>query len=98
MSLLSKRYNEISPEPVRLVAVPAEQRILENGLAAASRESVEHGRELFGRDRTLRHGAETVALLIWEASDLKINGQPLTDQSERAVFGASSSDPVKSVE
>lgn len=89
LSLLSKRYNEISPEPVRLVAVPAEQRILDK-LAWPLR----HAKASYMVGNYLAvialcgMVAEMVALLIWEVSPLQINGQPLTDQSERAVFGS----------
>lgn len=89
LSLLSKRYNEISPEPVRLVAVPAEQRILDK-LAWPLR----HAKASYMVGNYLAvialcgMVAEMVALLIWEVSDLKINGQAMTDQTERAVFGS----------
>jgi hypothetical protein len=73
LSLLSKRYNEISPEPVRLVAVPAEQRILDK-LAWPLR----HAKASYMVGNYLAvialcgMVAEMVALLIWEVSDLKI--------------------------
>lgn len=86
---LVRRYNEISPEPVRLVAVPAEERMLDK-LAWPLR----HAKASYMVGNYLAvialcgMVAEMVALLIWETAEVKINGQSMTVESERALFGS----------
>jgi len=90
LDVLAKRYQEISPEPVGLVAVPAEQRILDK-LAWPLR----HAKASYMVGNYLAvialcgMVAEMVALLIWETGDVRINGEPVTREREAALFGSS---------
>src|SRR5438128_2592602 len=84
---LVKRYREISPEPVSLVAVPAEQRILDK-LAWPLR----HAKASYMVGNYLAvialcgMVAEMVALLIWETAE-KTDGLPTTAHHGRRRKG-----------
>ena len=82
------RYQEISTEPVRLVAAPAEDRILEKLVwpLRHAKASFMLGNYL-GTVSLCGLVAEMVAILLWEMASVQINGQKMTEKDEKALFG-----------
>jgi hypothetical protein len=83
------RYKEISTEPVRLFLAPAEQRILDKLVWP-----LRHAKASYMVGNYLSvialcgMVAEMVAILLWEIADRQLNGQPMTNQDEKALFGS----------
>lgn len=85
---LAKRYKEIAKEPVQLFAVPAEQRILDKLIwplrhAKASYVLGNH----VGTIALCGMVAEMVTMLLFDLASVQINGQPMDDKRQEAVFG-----------
>jgi hypothetical protein len=87
---LIKRYKEISTEPVRLFAVPAEPRILEKLVWP-----LRHAKASYVLGNNLAVVAlcgmvsEMVALLLWQITEASLNGRPMTTEDEASLFGSS---------
>ena len=85
---LVARYCEIGTEPVRLVAAPAEERILDKLIWP-----LRHAKASYMVGNYLAvialcgMVAEMVALLLWEVSVVQLNGRLLSDDDEKALFG-----------
>ena len=83
------RYKEISTEPVRLFLAPAEQRILDKLVWP-----LRHAKASYMVGNYLSvialcgMVAEMVAILLWEIADQQLNGQLMTNQDEKALFGS----------
>jgi len=85
---LLARYRQISTEPVRLFAAPAEQRILDKLIwpLRNAKSSFMVGNYL----ATISLSgmvAEMVAILLWESTDSQINGRTMTKDDENHLFG-----------
>jgi len=87
-SALVKRYKEISSEPVRLFAAPAEDRILDKLIwpLRHAKASYMVGNYLAVISLCGMVG-EMVALLLWEAAGVEVNGREMSDDDEKALFG-----------
>lgn len=86
---LLKRYRQISTEPLRLSVAPAEQRILDKLIwpLRNAKSSYMVGNYL----ATISLSgmvAEMVALLLWQITDLQINGRSMTKEDEKLLFGS----------
>ena len=87
---LIKRYKQISTEPVRLFAVPAEPRILEKLIWP-----LRHAKASYVVGNNLAVVAlcgmvsEMVALLLWQLTEASLNGRLMTTEDEAALFGSS---------
>jgi hypothetical protein len=87
-SLIS-RYKEISTEPRKLSIAPAEQRILDKLIWP-----LRHAKASYMVGNYLSvialcgMVAEMVAILLWETVDAQLNGKPMQDEDERAIFGS----------
>ena len=85
---LVERYKEIGSEPVALAVVPAEQRILDKLVWP-----LRHAKASYMVGNYLAVIAlagmvgEMVALLRWEAAEVSLNGRPMSDAEEKALFG-----------
>jgi roadblock/LC7 domain-containing protein len=89
---LLARYREISTEPVRLFAAPAEQRILDKLIwpLRNAKASFMVGNYL-GTISLSGMVAEMVAMLLWEITEItdsKINGRPMTKDDEKLPFNS----------
>ena len=86
---MASRYREIASEPVRLIAAPAEQRILDKLVWP-----LRHAKASYMVGNYLAvialagMVAEMVALLRWEVAEIFLNGQPMTPETEKAMFGS----------
>ena len=86
---IATRYREIASEPVRLFAAPAEQRILDKLVWP-----LRHAKASYMVGNYLAvialagMVAEMVALLRWEVAEISLNGQPMTPETEKAMFGS----------
>jgi hypothetical protein len=87
---LVERYKQISTEPVRLFAAPAEPRILEKLVWP-----LRHAKASYIVGNNLAVVAlcgmvsEMVAVLLWQLTEANLNGQPMTSEDEAALFGSS---------
>jgi hypothetical protein len=87
---LVERYKRISTEPARLLAAPAEPRILEKLVWP-----LRHAKASYVVGNNLAVVAlcgmvsEMVALLLWQLAKANLNGQPMTAEGEAALFGRS---------
>jgi len=85
---LVARYKEISTEPVRLFAAPAEPRILEK-LVWPLRHA--KGSYVIGNYLAVialsGMVAEMVAILVWELGEATIGGHPMNAAEQKALFG-----------
>jgi hypothetical protein len=85
---LVARYKEISSEPVRLFAAPAEDRILDKLIWP-----LRHAKGSYMVGNYLAVIAlcgmvgEMVALLLWDASEVQLNGRLMSIDDEKALFG-----------
>jgi hypothetical protein len=85
---LVSRYREISAEPVRLFAAPAEDRILDKLIWP-----LRHAKASYMVGNYLSvialcgMVAEMVALLTWEIAEVQLNGRELSEADEKAIFG-----------
>lgn len=85
---LVTRYQEISAEPVRLFAAPAEQRILDKLIWP-----LRHAKASYMVGNYLAvialcgMVAEMLALLLWEVSEVQLNAREMSDDDEKALFG-----------
>jgi hypothetical protein len=87
---LVARYKEISTEPVRLFATPVDER-LDDKLVGPLR-SAKASYMLGSYVATIALCglvAEMLALLMWEMSAVTLNGDPITPEAERSLFGSS---------
>jgi hypothetical protein len=86
---LVNRYREISAEPVRLFAAPAEDRILDKLIWP-----LRHAKASYMVGNYLAvialcgMVAEMVTLLMWEIAEVQLNGRDLCESDERALFGS----------
>jgi hypothetical protein len=87
---LVDRYKRISTEPVRLLAAPAEPRILEKLVWP-----LRHAKASYVVGNNLAVVAlcgmvsEMVAILLWQLAEASLNGRPMTAADEAALFGSS---------
>jgi hypothetical protein len=90
LSALVERYREISAEPVRLFAAPAEQRVLEKLVWPLRHAKVAYmfGNYL-GTIAMCGLVAEMVALFLFEIGEIRVNSKPLTEKGQRELFGRS---------
>lgn len=85
---LVARYKEISTEPVRLFAAPAEPRILEKLVWP-----LRHAKGAYVVGNYLAVIAlsgmvtEMIAVLAWELGEATLGGHAMTDAEEKALFG-----------
>ena len=86
---LVRRYREISTEPVRLFAAPAEPRILEKLVWP-----LRHAKASYIVGNYLAVIAlsgmvsEMVAVLLWQLTNPTIGGRPMSENDQAAVFGS----------
>ena len=86
---LVNRYKEISSEPVRLFAAPAEDRILDKLIWP-----LRHAKASYMVGNYLAvialcgMVAEMVTLLMWEIAEVSLNGRAMLEADERALFGS----------
>jgi hypothetical protein len=87
---LVERYKTISTEPVRLLAAPAEPRILEKLVWP-----LRHAKASFVVGNSLSVVAlcgmvsEMVAVLLWQLTEVNLNGRAMTVEDEAALFSSS---------
>jgi len=85
---LVARYKEISTEPVRLFAAPAEPRILEK-LVWPLRHA--KGSYVIGNYLAVialsGMVAEMVAILVWEIGEITLGDHPMATAEQKALFG-----------
>jgi len=88
LNSLVTRYKEISTEPVRLFAAPAEPRILEK-LVWPLRHA--KGSYVIGNYLAViaLSGivSEMVAILVWELGEVMLGGHPMTIAEQKSLFG-----------
>ncbi len=83
------RYREISTEPGRLIFAPAEQRLLDKLVWP-----LRHAKASYMVGNYLATLAlcgmvgEMVAILLWEIADRQLNARVMTEEDEKAIFGA----------
>ncbi len=86
---LIARYKEISTEPVRLFAAPAEPRILEK-LVWPLRNA--KGSYVIGNYLAVialsGMVAEMVAILAWDLGEVTLGGHLMSDDEQKALFGS----------
>jgi hypothetical protein len=86
---LVERYKQISNEPLRLFAAPAEPRILEKLVWP-----LRHAKASYIVGNNLAVVAlcgmvsEMVAVLLWQLTPASLNGHPMTPEDEAALFGS----------
>lgn len=87
---LIDRYRHISIESQRLLAAPAEKNILEKLVwpLKHSKSSYMVGNFL-GTISLCGMVAEMVAILVFDISNVTINGKPMAEEQQRALFGSS---------
>ena len=89
VAALIERYKKISPEPVVLAVVPAEQRILDKLVWP-----LRHAKASYMVGNYLAvialagMVAEMVGLLRWEVAEISLNGRPMTAEDEKVLFGS----------
>ena len=85
---MASRYREIASEPVRLIAAPAERRILDKLVwpLRHAKASYMVGNYL-GVIALAGMVAEMVAILRWDIAEVSLNGQPMTSKTQKAMFG-----------
>jgi hypothetical protein len=87
---LVERYKQISSEPMRLFAAPAEPRILEKLVWP-----LRHAKASYIVGNNLAVVAlcgmvsEMVAVLLWQLTEASLNARPMTHEDEAALFGSS---------
>lgn len=87
---LVERYKQISTEQVRLFVVPNEPRILEKLVWP-----LRHAKASYVVGNNLAVVAlcgmvsEMVAMLFWHLAEANLNGRPMNDNDEAALFGSS---------
>ena len=85
---LTKRYREISPEPVVLFVVPAERKILEKLVWP-----LRHAKAAYMVGNYLSTialsgmVAEMVAVLLFDIAGVTVTGRPMTSKDQAALFG-----------
>lgn len=85
-----ERYREISKETPRLFAAPAEQRILDKLVwpLRHAKASYVLGNYL-GAISLCGMVAEMLAIVLFETADVRLNGSPMGEDSQKLVFGSS---------
>ena len=85
---IASRYREIASEPVRLFAAPAERQILDKLVwpLRNARASYMVGNYL-AVIALAGMVAEMVAILRWNIAEVSMNGQPMTSEIQKAMFG-----------
>ena len=88
VSDIINRYKEISTEGNLLALPPADEQILEKLVwpLRAAKASYMTGNFL-GTIALCGMVAEMIAVLSWEISDTTLNGQPMSKENEKGVFG-----------
>jgi hypothetical protein len=87
---LVERYKQISSEPLRLFAAPAEPLILEKLVWP-----LRHAKASYIVGNNLAVVAlcgmvsEMVAVLLWQLTEASLNARPMTPEDEAALFGSS---------
>ena len=85
---IASRYREIVSEPVRLIVAPAEQRILDKLVWPLRHAKASY---MVGNYLAVialaRMVAEMVAILRWDIAEVSMNGQPMTSEIQKAMFG-----------
>jgi hypothetical protein len=89
LQALVERYREISVEPVRLFAAPAEQRVLEKLVWPLRHAKVAYmfGNYL-GTIAMCGMVAEMVALFLFEIGEIRVNNSLLTEDGQKGLFGS----------
>jgi hypothetical protein len=88
-SAMADRYREISSEPHRLIAAPAEQRILDKLVWPLRHAKTAYMVGNFlGTISLCGMVAEMVALLRLDLGELQINNHLMTDDDQKALFGS----------
>lgn len=86
---LVARYREISTEPVRLFAVPADQRVLDKLVWPLRQAKASYMVGSYLATIALSGMvAEMVALLRWQLADASVGGHRMTKTDEAALFGS----------
>jgi len=87
---VTARYREISVEQPRLFAAPAEDRILEKLVwpIRHAKASYVVGNFL-GTISLCGMVSEMIAILLFETTDVRMNGLPMDLPTQRSVFGSS---------
>jgi hypothetical protein len=87
---LVARYRDISTEPVRLFAAPAEPRILEKLVWPLRNAKVAYMfGNCLGTIAMCGMVAEMVAILLFDIAEISINNQPITKADQISLFGSS---------
>ena len=85
---MASRYREVASEPVRLIAAPAERRILDKLVWPLRHAKASY---MVGNYLAVialaEMVAEMVAILRWDIAEVSMNGQPMTSEIQKAMFG-----------
>ena len=81
---MASRYREIASEPVRLIAAPAERRILDKLVWPLRHAKASY---MVGNYLGVIALAGMVAILRWDIAEVSLNGQPMTSKTQKAMFG-----------
>jgi hypothetical protein len=89
LEALVSRYREISNEPLRLFAAPAEQRLLDKLVwpLRHAKAAYMFGNYL-GTIAMCGLVAEMVAILLFEIGEVRINNVAITDRDQIEIFGS----------
>ncbi|MCH8836571.1 MAG: hypothetical protein IIA60_02090 [Candidatus Marinimicrobia bacterium] len=86
---LVSRYKEISTEPKRLFAAPAEERILDKLVWPLKNAKASYMIENYlGTIALAGMVSEMVAILMYELAEFTLNQKPVTEAKQRSLFGS----------